>query len=295
MRYNIQNSPQNDFLFKKIFAGKGNEDLLKDFLEAILNTKIDLKIVAKSVELTKNNENDKTGILDILAMFDVEENKKVKREITANIEMQVKNQRNIGERTLFYSSGLYYESHKEGENYDKNKVTIGICILSFELKKSNDYIYKAEMMTNDNHEVITDGIQLYYIQLPTFEKLKGKIKGRKKLEQWLNFISHRDKEAIKMAVKENDKVAKAENLLKNLRKTLSDPTVREEIRIREKHRMDYKNDMWEAKQEGVEQGRREAIIKNAKAMLEEGLSIEFIEKITKLDKKQIEKLARAEG
>ena len=287
MGFDIQNSPQNDFLFKKIFAGKGNEDILKDFLEAILNTKIDLKAVAKSVELTKNNENDKTGILDILAIFDVEENKKVKREITANIEMQVRNQRNIGERSLFYGSGLYYESHKEGENYDKNKVAIGICILSFELFQNDDYIIKGRMMTEDSHEVITDGIQLYYIQLPTFEKLKGKIKGRKKLEQWLNFISHRDKEGIEMAVKENDKVAKAENLLKNLRKTLSDPAVREEMRIREKHRMDYKNDMWEAKQEGREENKLEV----AKKLLIMKLPMSQIQQATGLTKKEIKKLA----
>ena len=90
-----------------------------------------------------------------------------------------------------------------------------------------------------------------------------------------------------MAVKENDKVAKAENLLKNLRKTLSDPAVREEMRIREKHRMDYKNDMWEAKQEGREENKLEV----AKKLLIMKLPMSQIQQATGLTKKEIKKLA----
>ena len=34
-------TPKNDIVFKRIFGAKGNEEILKDFLEAILNIKID--------------------------------------------------------------------------------------------------------------------------------------------------------------------------------------------------------------------------------------------------------------
>ena len=35
-------TPKNDIAFKRIFGTKGNEEILKDFLEAILNIKIAL-------------------------------------------------------------------------------------------------------------------------------------------------------------------------------------------------------------------------------------------------------------
>lgn len=40
-------TPKNDIIFKKLFGKKGNERIVKDFLEAILERKI------KSVELGK--------------------------------------------------------------------------------------------------------------------------------------------------------------------------------------------------------------------------------------------------
>ena len=292
MIYDIHKTPQDDFIFKKIFGDRNNEDILKDLLESILNTKIDLKVTIKSAELDREKKDNKYGVLDIFAQFTIEEKgitaeekEEEKKEITADIEMQIEDQHNMGERSLYYGAELYYNSLKKSEKYTKNKKTIGICILSFELFQSEDYIVKGQMMTEDKHEVITDGIQLYYIQLPTFERTKGKIKGRKKLEQWLNFIIHRDKEAVDMAIKENDKVEKAEEILKAI---LADDELQEELRIREKHRMDYNNDMMYAKQEG----RKEDKLEVAKKLLARGLEIFDIQDITGLTKKEIEKLAR---
>lgn len=34
-------TPKNDIIFKKIFGSRGNEGILKDFLESILETKIE--------------------------------------------------------------------------------------------------------------------------------------------------------------------------------------------------------------------------------------------------------------
>ena len=88
-----------------------------------------------------------------------------------------------------------------------------------------------------------------------------------------------------MAIKENDKVEKAEEILKAI---LADDELQEELRIREKHRMDYNNDMMYAKQEG----RKEDKLEVAKKLLARGLEIFDIQDITGLTKKEIEKLAR---
>ena len=90
----------NDFIFKKVFGKKGNESILKNLLEAILKIKIEKIEVQAEVELERELIDDKVGKLDIKAIVD--ENKII------DIEMQMQNQYNMAERTLYYWSGLYY-------------------------------------------------------------------------------------------------------------------------------------------------------------------------------------------
>ena len=82
-------------------------------------------------------------------------------------------------------------------------------------------------------EEISNKIRLYYIQLPKF--LKQNDKKKKKLAQWLYFISQKNKEGLKMAIEENDKVARAERLLEE---ALADPETREILRIKRRIRYD---------------------------------------------------------
>ena len=43
-------TPKNDIIFKRLFGKKGNEEIVKDFLEAVLDIKIE------SVEIEADNE-----------------------------------------------------------------------------------------------------------------------------------------------------------------------------------------------------------------------------------------------
>ena len=86
----------NDILFKRVFGKKGNEDILKELLESILNIKIKEITVNKDVTLDVENLDGKIGIMDITA--------KLNNNVMVNIEMQVENEYNIVERSLFYWS-----------------------------------------------------------------------------------------------------------------------------------------------------------------------------------------------
>ena len=61
-------TPKNDIIFKKIFGSKGNEDILKDLISAILEEEIKEVEIQKDMQLEKIDINDKTGILDIKAL-----------------------------------------------------------------------------------------------------------------------------------------------------------------------------------------------------------------------------------
>ena len=60
-------TPQNDFLFQKIFASKGNEDMLQEMLEEILNIKINNINITNEYTLEKMYKDTKGGRIDLKA------------------------------------------------------------------------------------------------------------------------------------------------------------------------------------------------------------------------------------
>ena len=113
MNKEMQLKVTNDYIFKKIFAKKGNESILKDLLHSILQIKIKSLEVMADTNLERELESNKLGILDIKARID--------NETIVNIEIQIINRYNMIERTLFYWSGLYYNVLKKGEDYKEIK------------------------------------------------------------------------------------------------------------------------------------------------------------------------------
>lgn len=121
----------NDYVFKKIFAKKGNESILKDFLIAVLEIPIERIEVLKDVYLERELEESKLGILDIKATLN--------NNIIVNIEMQVKDQKNIKERSLYYWSNLYSNNLYKAQDYIENNKTITINILNFNIFEEGPY------------------------------------------------------------------------------------------------------------------------------------------------------------
>jgi len=118
--------PTNDYVFKRIFGQKKNSELLKDLLEAILtDIKIDTLEVNQEVSLERKVMTDKLGILDIVATLN--------SGIKVNIEMQVKNNYDAVDRSVFYEAGLYHENLQKNEDYTKIPKVIGIWILNYDI------------------------------------------------------------------------------------------------------------------------------------------------------------------
>ena len=110
----------NDYIFKRLFSKEGNEDILKDLLEGILEIPIKKVEVMQEVELERVDIKDKLGVLDIKAI--------VNDNTTVNIEMQIADKGNMIERTLFYWAGLYYTGLKRARDYKFNNKVITINI-----------------------------------------------------------------------------------------------------------------------------------------------------------------------
>lgn len=304
----------NDFVFKRVFTKDGNEELLKDFLSGILKINIE-EIEIKNPEMTKDSQRAKQEILDIRA--------KINNNTLINIEMQVRDYKDIGKRSTTYTTKVHSDQLGVGDKYKEVLKTISIYILNFNHYNRDTYHsiskLKFEDINQDEYVPIgyqkedkysTEDIELHYIELPKFVQKNPNVET--KLEQWLWLICG-EGDNIKMMKKAyqedlpseeevRGKIEQAKKANKHVKKAAK---VLEEISQDEKEKMHYLSRlMWTmdqaseldyAREEGLEkgiekglkEGERRAKVQNAKKMLEKKISIRTIEEITGLTKEEI--------
>ena len=279
----------NDFIFKKVFGKKGNESILKDLLEAILKMKIKKIELQAEVELERELIDDKTGVLDIEATID--------DNTIIDIEMQMRNQYNMKERSLYYWAGLYYTGLKKKEEYKENKRAITINIVNFDMFKEGPYHEKIELRREYKNILLTNKLEIHFIQLSKFLK-EGQEEKDKKMWQWLTFICNKNRKEVERVMKENKEIEKANEELEYL---TGDDAVRRIAFLREKAERDYITNMSGARKAGLELGReegrkegeKEKTIEIAKEMLAKGIEIELIKEITKLSEEELENIKKS--
>lgn len=278
----------SDIVFKRVFTKEGNEDILKDLLEAILEIPIK-EVIVKNPELHRELYDSKAGVLDIKVEID--------KNILCDVEMQVSDMKNIDKRSTRYLTVLATDSLKKGEDYILAKNTIVINLLNFEYYKRNSFRSIAHMKFEKTkssdyidmgyikeEEIATEDLAMYFIEIPKF--IKGNPKANTRLNQWLWLIAGRE-EKLEMAKKENDKIKKAIEIIDQMS---MDEKEWELYRSRQLAIMNYNSGIYEAKEEGKEEGKLEKQKEIAKAMLYKKMPIELISEITGLTEKEIEKL-----
>ena len=140
----------SDYVFKRVFTKEGNESLLKDLLEAILEIQIE-SLEIQNAELPKETKENKLGVLDIKV--------KINDDTIIDVEMQVTNEHNMEERTTTYMGKLISNQLNKGESYKKLKKCVLINILNFEYYKRNSYHSIAHMkFEKTNKKVCRYGI-----------------------------------------------------------------------------------------------------------------------------------------
>ena len=278
----------NDYVFKRIFAKPKNNQELKEFVEAILDIKIK-KIEVKNPEITKNYTDEKLGILDIRATIDDDK--------ILDVEMQVSNIYTFVNRNIGYGARLIAEDTRVSETYEGLKKFISINILVENLLKRNTYHSIVHLKFDNNNpkkyvdmgykeeqEILTDKIEIHYIELQKF--IKSKPGMNSKLEQWLWLLTGED-EKIKMASEENKTI---EKVVEDLDEMSADENERIEAFKRKLAIWDYNTTMEESEKKGKEEGQKTEKLEIAKKMKEKGMAVEDIIEITGLTKEEIESL-----
>ena len=286
----------NDYVFKRIFGKGGNERILKSLLEAILKISIQ-KIEIKNPEIPKETIEEKLSILDIKA--------EINNNTMIDIELQVGNTTAIEKRLVVYNAKMIAGEIKVSEKYQKAKDTIVICIINDNVIKRNAYLSLAMLKYEKTEEIryinmgyekeeeyLTDMVKYYIIELPKFKKKKPKVADL--LEKWLYVIGG-DQKMMEKYKKENKEIKEA---VEQLTQMSADEYERELYEIRERSRLTYNTEMYEARRKGMEEGeikgkeegKTEEKKKIAKKMKEKGADIEYIIEITGLTEEEIEVL-----
>lgn len=281
-----------DYAFKRVFGRNGNEGILKDFLESILDIEIK-DITIQNPEIPKNMRDSKIGILDVRAEINGKE--------IIEVEMQVQNQYNMDKRSSTYITKIYSDQLKEGDSYVEVKKVAVINILNFNYYERNSYHSVGRMKfenSKENEKVdmgyileeqyVTDDLEMHFIELPKFRKKNPDISS--KLDQWLWLICG-EEEKIKMAKNENEKIKEAKSELEKLEMSAEDrelyelrlKAIRDEINIRESGYTDGMKD-------GEEKGKKQKSIEIAKNMLKKQIPLELIEELTGISQSEIDKI-----
>ena len=278
-------SPRVDIAFKKIFGVEENKDLLISLINSIVSNEDQVSdIILLNPYNAQNFSREKLSILDIKA-----QGLDGKR---FNIEIQISDEADYDKRALYYWAKLYTEQLEVAEDYSTLSKAIGIHILNFiSIPEVDKYHNVFHITEKDTGELYFKDLELHTIELKKFTKDSSEqlsdvvAKVKSSLDMWMAFLTRHD-------------LLQPENLPQNLNDTNIKKalTVLDVMNFNPLERDAYEDHLkWlriEANtlKKAEARGEEKTITKIAKAMLQDGDSIEKITKITGLSSEQIDKL-----
>jgi len=270
--------PLNNFLFYKIFGEKGNEVQLLGFINAVLGKTGEDKFV--SVEILENKSfmaeimGGKSCVLDVMAVLP--------NGASVNIEVQLRDQKNIERRSLFYLSKEYTMNLKSGQDYIRLPNVIAINIVGYDFPPTKNYHSCFHLREDAEPEIIlTNALEIHFINMVKYRK-QAKDKLNDPLCRWLTWF---DKESPPEVLEE---VVKMDSAIQSADKRMDYVTQSEEEMRAYTRYMMAECDRTSELNYALNKERKEI----ARNLLAEGSTPEFVQKITGLDLETIQGLSK---
>lgn len=215
--------PLNDIVFNKLFGDEKSKSLLIGLLNSILNEDIhDIAIQERRIE--PETIEGKLSILDIKATGNTGEK--------FNIEVQLLDEKNMVQRSLYYWAKLFTENFRAGKNYNTLSRTVVINILDFNLNELNGEAFHTRFRLHEvaSKTVLTDLMEMHFIECKKFKMIEQDM--HNPLHRWLLFLQEdTPNEILKEVLGMDQTLKEAEERLAFLS---SDPDVRRQYEDREK-------------------------------------------------------------
>jgi len=210
----------------------------------------------------------------------------------ANIEVQLKDLHNMEKRTLmhrtFGSRGREYtKGISAGEDYKDLPKVITINIVNFDNIKLDDFHTCFHLWEDDHHDyMLTDVLEIHFINMVKFRKLKTVDIANNLLERWLTFLDiNTPEEKLREVIQMDSAISKANERLNFV---TQDKEFLRNYHLREMAMSDWTTGINTA----IEKGAMRSKIEIAKNLLDEGLPMELIHKTTGLDFETIKSLSQ---
>lgn len=231
-----------DIIFKRIFGDVRNEDIIKTFLEDLLELppKSIQKILIDNVELVPAFIDLKFSRLDLKMKIN---------DSIVNIEIQVNSEPYYNDRTLFYWSKIFSDELSSGDEYDELKQTICINIVNFNIFNCNEYHSHFQVMEKDRHIVLSDKLAIHFFELKKLSKKQNK----KRMEDWLNLINA-ETEGDLMDIQDQTTIPEVKQTIVKLRELNADEQLKAQAFYREKRLHDEASALGYARREGEKMG-----------------------------------------
>ena len=241
--------PKIDFVFKKIFGSEEHPEILISFLNAVLKPKKPIvSVEIKNSDLEKEYIEDKFSRLDVKALTS---NKEI-----INIEIQLKNEYNMIQRSLYYWSKLYEEQLSEGDRYDKLSRTVCINILDFKYLKNDRFHNGYRLKEIETNEELTDLQEIHFIEIPKLKRFESTEEIVDLLEGWVEFLRDPESEVIRKLEMSNKEIREAKDELYRLSRNSKE---RELYYLREKSLRDEISALANAKEKGLKEGLKQGL------------------------------------
>ena len=277
-----------DKTFKEVFLNSKNEDLLESLLEDILKVKIEIKKILPTELITGNNI-IKSKRVDALILAT---NKKIEIEINASINEYVY------VRNTAYICNIYSTNALVGDSYNQD-----IDIIQINLTWGLDYEEsKREFRISDkNGNVYIKNLLIIEINMEYYKKIWYSKDEKKIKENELLVMLDLNEGELKKMPKSN-KIS--EKYVESVTKVNNDPFFQEYMSqeedqrkmqnslIREAEDSGYEKGIKFGEEKGLKLGEEKGKIAIAKSLVQSGMSLEEISKHTKIDIKELKKLAK---
>jgi predicted transposase/invertase (TIGR01784 family) len=290
-------NPLNDYLFMKYMGEEGDEEQLLAFLKAVLQRtgrdKIETVRIVGNKHISADLKGGKSNVLDVRA--EMNDGTKV------NIEVQLRTVGDMDKRSLYYWSREYTKSIHSGNNYTKLPVVIAINIVGAEFLPI-DEVHSSFHLWEDSHKdfMLTDVLEIHFIDMVKFRRLKNKDIENNPLHRWLTFFDKNTNESTIKKITAMD--ATIERAMRKIRRVLQDEDMLRIYEGREMAAMDYTSGMDYARQEGLQKGitigeqkgEQKTQMQYVLRLFQAGWTVEQIAEFTGLSAKKVKAILKNE-
>lgn len=154
--------PTIDFVFKVLFASKGNEYIVSHFLNSVLQPKN--KITSVSI---KNPFNEREFDKDKLSVVDIKVEDQ--NHYTYQIEIQLTTPQHLRNRMLFNWSQIYSKQLKKGDSYNELKPVVSIWLLTGNLEDDSNYHHEYQLIDVKTNKKLSDQCAIHLLELKKWQ------------------------------------------------------------------------------------------------------------------------------